>query len=194
MKIRLLAILLPLLLAGCTGQFSSIQNRVADCGYPTAAFTRFHECMKTKISVSTKVATNDAYNKSNAEFLQALNELQAKIDKKKISNRKAYAILQEYLNRKIVVEQQQAQQAAVVFAVLAGTAAIGICSQHHNCGGGGGAAYGGATSIPLMCSEDPYGSPQCSRGKACGNTCISTLDECHAGRGSACNLYPRSYP
>jgi hypothetical protein len=27
----------------------------------------------------------------------------------------------------------------------------------------------------------------CSRGKACGNTCISRAYECHKGRGCACN-------
>lgn len=193
MKIRLIAILLPLLLAACAGQFGSIQNRVAECGYPSAAFTKFHECMKTKISVSTKVATNDAYNKSNAEFLEALDELQVKINKRKISNRKAYEILQEYLNRKIVIEQQQAQQAAAVFAVLAGAAAVGICSSHHNCGGGGGAGYG-AASIPLMCSAAPSWYIHCGFGKACGNSCITVSDECHVGAGTACNTYPRSYP
>jgi hypothetical protein len=27
----------------------------------------------------------------------------------------------------------------------------------------------------------------CSRGKACGNTCISRDKECHVGRGCACD-------
>jgi hypothetical protein len=27
----------------------------------------------------------------------------------------------------------------------------------------------------------------CSKGKACGNTCISRNYECHKGRGCACN-------
>ena len=48
---------------------------------------------------------------------------------------------------------------------------------------------------PLMCSETySYASPRCEVGKACGNTCISSYDTCHVGKGSACNLNYASYP
>ncbi len=48
---------------------------------------------------------------------------------------------------------------------------------------------------PLMCNSTySYASPKCDIGKACGNTCISSYDTCHVGRGSACNLNYRSYP
>ena len=48
---------------------------------------------------------------------------------------------------------------------------------------------------PLMCSDTySYASPKCNIGKACGNTCISSSDICHIGKGSACNNVYRSYP
>ena len=45
-----------------------------------------------------------------------------------------------------------------------------------------------------MCNSYSYATPKCDIGKACGNTCISSYDTCHVGRGSACNLNYRSYP
>lgn len=48
---------------------------------------------------------------------------------------------------------------------------------------------------PLMCYAADYGaSPRCDIGKACGDTCIESIDTCHIGKGAACNTSFHTYP
>ncbi len=195
MKTRFAILLLSLLLSACaTGRFSAMPNIMASCGMPKAPYAKFHACMETKVTVSSHAQEGDYYAKSSRELLAMLNDLQKQVDKHKISNRQAYIQLQNYVQQRILLERQQAQQAAVAFAVLAGAAAVGICSSHGGCGGSGGSGSAGGYNEPLLCSEDPYATRHCNIGKACGNTCIASSDECYLGRGTACNMTPKFYP
>ena len=44
-----------------------------------------------------------------------------------------------------------------------------------------------SNAVVLQCIPQEQCCKICSRGRACGNTCISASKNCHKGRGCACN-------
>ena len=42
-------------------------------------------------------------------------------------------------------------------------------------------------AVPLQCTPEAMCCKVCSKGQACGDTCISREKSCHKGRGCACD-------
>lgn len=93
--------------------------------------------MTKKVTVSKRATENDYYSDSSREFLSLMKQCRVAYDKKKMSNKVAYARVTTYVNGKIVEEREAAQKAAVGVAILAGAAAIAVCSQNGGCSGSG---------------------------------------------------------
>lgn len=135
---KLVAYLLIFALTGCAGQYQGLSVKMADCGYPNSQYTRFHDCMKDKVSVPKTNDTNDYYAKTSREFIDQMDHYQSLVDHKKMSSKSAMTALGNYVQVQSDKEKKAAQEAAAFSAILVAGAVVASCSQHNSCGGGGG--------------------------------------------------------
>jgi hypothetical protein len=134
---RYLILLLPFLLASCAnaGRYTTLQNTMLSCGFASAPFSKFHDCMKGHLSVSPN-ATHDYYWRTTNEDLALLDQLETQVQKKTIKQTTAYKDLAAYVETRAADERKSAQTVGAVMAVAAVGGAVAYCS-NHNCGGGG---------------------------------------------------------
>jgi hypothetical protein len=178
------------LLAGCSNRYGELEKKMDDCGYGVASYPKFHSCMKESIVIPDDGKPIDYYNQTAADVLEFIDVQGEKVKKKKITPKAAYKNIAAYCNQKSAQEQQQNHTAQMIGAAILVAAAASTCANTNCLGNGGGGYY----NTPLLCSQNPNGSPQCNMGKACGNTCIPVTNVCHVGAGTACNLSPKPYP
>lgn len=56
MKKIVTGILIVLMLASCNGRYGSMRSTMASCGHPQVSYTKFHDCMKDKVTTPTASA------------------------------------------------------------------------------------------------------------------------------------------
>lgn len=137
-----------MLLTACNGRYASLENTMGSCGYTTAPYHKFHECMTEKVIVNEK-GPKDYYYKSNKEILAHLDDYGQKIKKKKIKEKAAYSAFGEYVSLKKEEEARSAQVAGTIIAVALVGAAAAACA-HNSClsGGHSYAGYDGNCPCP----------------------------------------------
>jgi len=184
---RLLILISLIFLTACNGRYASLHNTMNACGYKTISYSEFHQCMKDKVAVS-KDKDDGYYYKTSQEITATLDNVGGRIESGELSEEEAFNKFNSFVSTKIIEDQQSANQvAAIGSAVLLGAAAAATYNNYQP-------ASGYYYDTPYMCTACPTCSPQCNIGKACGKTCISVLNTCHVGRGTACNLNARVYP
>lgn len=177
-----------LVLTGCANSFQTMaQGEVCT---PNAAYSERSECLRNHAATLSQ-------NDSIRGFIGNLEKIETNYQQGLLSESEANALLEETLEEMANSERQNNRQAWALAALGVAVVAVAAAAAADDTGGGYYSPYDsyGSYQTPLMCSQAPVNaSPRCTTGKACGNTCISASNTCHIGRGSACNVYYRSYP
>lgn len=174
---KLLIILIaPLLLSSCAGRYGHMHTTMAGCGWPSAAYSQFHDCMKETIKAPSTKQTQDYYARTTTEFLEVMETHRTKVKKNQLSSKKAMQAIGTFVDEQVAAEQKSNQQAAAIMGImLVGAAAVSCANT--NCYGGnqsyansyqgccswhGGVNYGVcAPNGNIMCN-DGQPSPSCA--------------------------------
>ena len=123
-------------LSGCNGRYASLGKSMSDCGFWTASYSKFHNCMEPKVTAQNSKNPNDYYNRTSAEIVAQLDFFGVQVDKKLLTDKEGFAGFRDFVNQKIVEEQESAQVAGAIVAVGVLGAAAASCANTGGCGGG----------------------------------------------------------
>jgi hypothetical protein len=132
---RYLMLLLPLLLTGCAGRYTYLNNPMTACGFRSVPYLQFADCMEQKITVTESEDPNDYYNKSALVIRGELDGLRAQVKHKDLTSENANDEFSDFVNGKIAEEKKSAQTVAMVGVVVLGGALIAECAHTNSCGG-----------------------------------------------------------